>query len=228
MENKKRKLKIRKKIRKRKQTNMKGITNMKKTLKILLSLVLIIAIFLVGYIYAGIKYLPPHYHANFALYIEGERIDFSGDKFMEDVEGCWLSDLIFPKHRVHLHENNPDTIHIHAEGVSWGHFFANNWIIFNDSLISLWDGEQIFISWDDNKKVSFLLNEQIVTDPFNDLIKSEDRLVIVYWENEKISELFVSDNAGEYNSKYDPGSCGWKNEGWILALIKDLIWGHSH
>lgn len=203
---------------------MKEIFNYKKALKFLLSLLVIVWVFIGGYLYSGLKFLPPHYHANFAMYIDGERIDFSGDKFSEDVAGCWLSDLMFPKHRAHLHLNNPDTIHIHAEGVSWGHFFANNGIVFNDTLISLWNGEQILLAWDDNK-ISFLVNGEKTSNPYNDLINSQDSLVVVYWDDSNISELFVSDNAGEYNNKYDPGSCGWTNQWWIWALIWDLMHG---
>lgn len=207
---------------------MKEITKFSKTLKILLSLVLIVGVFILWYLYAGMKFLPPHYHANFAMYINGERVDFSGDNFMEDVAGCWLSDLMFPKDRVHLHENNPDTIHVHAQGVSWGHFFANTGIVFNDRVLSLEDGALVYMTNEDNS-ISFLLNGETVTNPFNDLIKSKDRLIIAYWYNEDISDLFVSDNAGEYNSKYDPGSCGWTNQGGIWVLLWDLfhwIMGH--
>lgn len=203
---------------------MKGTIKFFKVLKLFLSLVVILAIFISGYLYAGMKYLPPHYHANFAIYIDGERVDFSGDEFMEDIAACGLSDLMFPQHRAHLHENNPETIHIHAQWVSWGHFFANNGIVFNDSILSLEDWERILLTYEGNK-ISFLLNWEKVINPYNDLIKSEDSLVIVYWDDTNISELFVSDNAAEYNSKYDPGSCGWTNQGWISALIWDLLHG---
>jgi len=49
------------------------------------------------------------------MYIDGEGVDFSDDKYMEDVAGCSLSGEKMPKDRVHLHENNGDTIHIHSE-----------------------------------------------------------------------------------------------------------------
>ena len=203
---------------------MKGITNIKKILIPFLSVCIILGIFLVGYIYSWLKYISPHYHANFAMYIDGERVDFSGDEFMEDVAWCWLSELMFPKHRAHLHSNNQDTIHVHAEGVSWGHFFANNGVIFNDNIISLRDWEEIL--WvDENNKISFLLNGELIINPFNDLIKSKDQLIISYWSSQNIWDLFVSDNAGEYNSKYDPGTCSGWNEGSISALLSDLLHG---
>jgi len=203
---------------------MMETTKFKKIFKLILTLLIIVGVFIGWYLYSGLKFLPPHFHANFAMYIDSERVDFSGDNFMEDIAACGLSDLMFPEHRVHLHENNPDTIHVHAQGVSWGHFFANNGIIFNDNLISLQDGEQI-LTPEANNKISFLLNWEVVINPYNDLIKSEDSLIIVYWDDSNISELFVSDNAKEYNAKYDPGSCGWTNEGWISALLWNLLHG---
>ena len=49
------------------------------------------------------------------MYVNGERVDFSPDKYMEDVEGCSLTGRMNPEDRVHLHENNGDTIHIHDD-----------------------------------------------------------------------------------------------------------------
>lgn len=191
---------------------------MKKNIKIGLSISIILATFITGYLYANLKFAPPHFHANFALYIEWERIDFSGDNFMEDVAGCGLGDMMFPKDRVHLHENNPDTIHIHAQWVSWGHFFANNDILFSDSFIALPDGR--ILTPDENNSISFLLNWEIINDVYNDLIKSEDALVIAYGRDD-IKELFVSDNAGEYNNTYDPGSCSG-NGSW--NIFTKIMW----
>ena len=31
---------------------------------------------------------PPHYHANWAVVVNGEEVDFSGDRYMQSVDGC--------------------------------------------------------------------------------------------------------------------------------------------
>jgi len=50
------------------------------------SLIVLLSIsFLIGYIYSGFKFIPPHFHANFAMYIGEQRVDFSLDKYQEDV-----------------------------------------------------------------------------------------------------------------------------------------------
>lgn len=204
----------------------------KKILCSLLVILLTLWAFTAWYVKAGFKLIPPHFHANFALYINGERVDFSGDEFQEDVAGCSLSGKVFPKSRAHLHENNPDTIHVHDDGVAWGHFFANNGFTFGEKFISS-NQEEVFIS-SGERKLHFILNGEVTTNPFNDLIASEDRLLIVYWLEtpEEIEELYktVSSNAGEYNSKYDPGSCGWTNENGLAILLKDMFsfWVHKH
>ena len=163
------------------------------------------------------------------MYVNGERVDFSADKYMEDVEGCSLTGRMNPEDRVHLHENNGDTIHIHDDWVSWGHFFANNGFTFGDTYIALDDGT-VYTNTAENK-MTFVLNGEIIDNPFNKLINSKDRLYINYWNQDAQTIIdassFVSDEAGEYNAKYDPGSCGWNNENGIAVLIHEMF-NHKH
>jgi len=64
----------------------------------------------------------------------------------------------------------------------------------------------------EERKLYFILNDEQIDNPFNELINSKDKLLIVYGNEEpvELQTLYetVSDNAGEYNDKYDPGSCG--------------------
>ena len=55
-----------------------------------------------------------HYHANFAVAIDGVKYDFSPDKYMEEIAGCYKTEVDRPQDRVHLHEKNGNTIHVHA------------------------------------------------------------------------------------------------------------------
>jgi hypothetical protein len=202
---------------------------MKKIIIILSILVLMGITFLSSYIYTGLKYIPPHYHANFAVYINNERLDLSSEQYMEDISACSIWWEIAPKGRVHMHEGNMDTIHIHHSGVSWGHFFANIGIYFDDNrfLKSAWEE-----FWG-QEKMHFILNGKEISNPYNRLIRSEDRLLIAYWEysQDEINALYesVSQNAAEYNEKYDPGSCWGTNENAIMLLVQDFlnVW-HDH
>src|SRR3712207_6712479 len=66
-----------------------------------------------------------HYHANFALYIDGQQYKFENFTFYEEVQSCVADFVDNPKARVHLHDNKPHVVHVHDNGVTWGHFFAN-------------------------------------------------------------------------------------------------------
>lgn len=133
---------------------------------------------------------------------------------------------MFAQNRVHLHENNPDTIHVHHDWVTWGDFFANNNMMFNNTLLVMDDGE--VYSNNEKDTLRFILNGDEVQNPYNNLIKSEDQFLIAYGE-ESVDDLVlgkfgdVSDNAWEYNAKYDPGSCGGTHENSKIALVKQLF-----
>ena len=195
---------------------------------------LFLGLFLYGlwYIISGQSSIPPHYHANFAVFIEWKKFDFSADKYMEDVAACKAWAEIFPRDRVHLHENNGDTIHIHHWGVTWGHFFANNGITFSSSHISFEDWEKVLYNNETNV-MKFVLNGKEVENPFNRYMLSWDKLLVSYWEediNSAIKILYpqIVSNAADYNEKYDPWSCWWTNENSTLYLLKNLLhlWHH--
>jgi hypothetical protein len=203
---------------------------MKKILFIFLLLVLVPWAFIIGYIYSWTKFLPPHYHANFAMYIENQRKDFSADMYMQDIAGCSITWEKTPQDRVHLHQNNQDTIHIHSDWASWGHFFANNNFYLSENKIISDSGEEFLVTEKNN--IHYILNEKEIKNPYNTLISSQDRLLIAYgnYSQKELVLLYesVSKNAWEFNSKYDPGSCGWINENWMSVLFKNLFDFSSH
>lgn len=197
--------------------------------KIILSVwvILVLLLFFVwGYVYAWLKFAKPHFHSNFMMYINWERIDFSLDKYSEDIWKCKVEENMSPKDRVHLHENNQDTIHVHHEWVAWGHFFSNNGFYFSDDVLITDEGKMY--KNDEKNKITYVLNWKVIKNPFNRMINSEDRLLINYWnetEDFLINDRFkqVSDNAWEFNHKYDPGICSGTNENSILFLVWELL-----
>ncbi len=206
---------------------------MKKILSIWLIALIWFTLYIGWYVHAGSKYIPPHFHANFALYVNGERIDFTDERFSEDIAWCSISGKQDPEDRVHLHERNQDTIHVHADGVSWGHFFTNNDIIFSENILQIWEDFEsqswTYTASEWGQKITFMLNGKEIKNPFNKLIGSKDKLLISYG-NQTLSETeklyaSVSSNAWEYNAKYDPGSCWGTNENWVIILLTE--WLHS-
>jgi hypothetical protein len=152
-----------------------------------------------------------HFHANWAVYIDGERLDFSDRRYMEEISSCYSVDgAVTPQARVHMHEGNYDVVHVHHPGATWGHLAGNIEIGLGEGYLILDDGTRIFDG--EHGRFTYILNGQALTSAHNELIASEDRLLISYG-SESLSELAeerfnqVPSSAGEYNTREDPATC---------------------
>lgn len=166
-----------------------------------------------------------HYHANFMLYIDGERDMFDSFAFYEEVAACSAHDSHDPKLRVHMHDHNPALVHVHADGVTWGHFFAN--LGYNLGRQSIETETGIYVDGQDDNELTFILNGQKVASPMNQVIRSEDKLLINYG-TEDDAELqtraaAIPDDAGEANTKPDPAACAGAHETSWLDRLKWAI-----
>jgi hypothetical protein len=70
-----------------------------------------------------------HYHAGFVVFENGNKVDFSGQKFMT-VRPCEvLEDKPTPEEiqndKGHLHGGVGDVVHIHTKDAKWGDLFKN-------------------------------------------------------------------------------------------------------
>ncbi len=121
----------------------------------------------------------PHYHANFAVFLDGERLDLSAMHFMEDVATCKASpDVVLPRERAHMHEGIHDVVHVHHQAATWGHFFANIGFALGDDFFITDTGERYFV--DDDRSMKFVLDGEPIASVFNRVIESEERLVISF------------------------------------------------
>ncbi|MCA9333258.1 hypothetical protein KDA00_05305 [Candidatus Saccharibacteria bacterium] len=170
--------------------------------------------FLVGSVFVvGMRFITyesdnVHYHANFALYINGQRDDFKDLSFYEEVQACTDDSIDNPKSRTHMHNQQNDLVHIHAHSVTWGHFFANLGYSLGNKQIQTDDG--VFV---DGKPgdLKFILNGSEVDSVANKVIESEDTLLIDYGNSndEELMERYenINKSASEFNGKYDPSGC---------------------
>ena len=192
-------------------TNMKNIKTISNFLFIISGLLLgiILIVFL-----RFISYQQPidtHFHANFAIFINNNKVDLSKDKYMEPVLSCSLNEQKDKTalERVHMHLNNGGLIHVHDTHVTWADFFSNiNFYISTNTIVD--DTNNVYKSNDTNK-VSFLLNGKKI-DNINTLyINSEDKLLINYGNqnNDDINKLLtqVPSDAKEANIGSDPYTC---------------------
>ena len=172
----------------------------------------------------------PHFHANWAIYIDGERLDLSDQRYMEEVSSCYTVDgEVTPQSRVHMHEGNHDVLHVHHLGATWGHLAGNLGIGLGEGYLILDDGTRIFDG--EGGRFTYILNGRALTAVHNELIASEDRLLISFG-SESLDELAgdrfgqVATTAGEYNLREDPATCSGSSEplgAW--DRIKLAFWG---
>lgn len=165
-----------------------------------------------------------HFHANFAMFINGTRVDLTDDQYMEDVQGCKPEYVkIQPEERTHLHNNNMDVVHVHDDGVTWGHFMSNIGFAFGNNYLAT-DKGIIYVNGQ-GRTVKYILNGEQVENPFNRLMASEDRLLISFGY-ETVPQLLqtqysvVAADAHEHNEHPDPGSCS----GAISLSFKEKAW----
>lgn len=171
---------------------------------------------------------PTHYHASFAVFANGERIDLSSDKYMEDVATCTVGETVLPRARAHLHNNNPDVAHVHDEGVTWGHLLINLGIGLGDDYVALDDGS--VLTEGEGRTLKFILNGQPQFAIHNELIGSGDRLLISYGpesEQEALRNQFpqVASGAEEYNQRQDPAGCAGAHESSLWDRVRHTFAG---
>jgi hypothetical protein len=171
---------------------------------------------------------PVHYHANFAIFIEGERLDLSGDEFMEEVAGCGEGAAVLPRQRVHLHDNVPDVAHVHHDGATWGHLMYNLGIVLGARHITTPDGR--LHAAGDGRTLKFILNGRPEFSVHNLLIGSGDRLLVSFGgasETEVLETEYpaVPDDAEEYNLRPDPASCAGAHPHPLRDRVRHAIAG---
>lgn len=153
-----------------------------------------------------------HYHANFAVYLNGQREQFKGPQYYEEVAACTAHGPIQPAQRAHMHDDINSVIHVHDDGVTWQQFFNNIGWTLGPNFIQ--DDQQKMYVEDDTNKLNIMLNGQNLTDltsVANQTIKDRDRLLISYGaiDNQTLQSEYksVPATAAHYDTSQDPMSC---------------------
>ncbi len=112
-----------------------------------------------------------HYHADFALYINGERYNFSQEKYMS-MENKSLSNF------AHFHDMKGNIIHKHASGITLGFFLETLGMKLTDTCLSLDNG--ISYCNEGDKELKMYVNGKH-NDEFADYdIQDEDKILLSY------------------------------------------------
>ena len=184
---------------------------------------------------ARFLFVPPpqgvHYHANFAVFVDGERLDLSGDRFMEDVAACAADpDAVRPEDRVHLHDNNPDVVHVHHGGATWGHLFANLGLGLGEDYLVLPDGRRLF-DGEDGRTMELFVDGRQLPEIHNRAVAPRDRALVSIGPetpDEVLERQFpqVASNAAEYDETSDPAGCaGAHRELTLRQRLEHAFWG---
>lgn len=151
-----------------------------------------------------------HYHANFAIYINGQREGFKDDAYYEEETiMCSTSSKLTPSERAHMHNHVSDVVHVEDESVTWGNFLQNlGWGVGNKYLAT----PSNIYAVDADHAITFWLNGSPVADPSRLVIKDKDRLLISYGTADKSTVQKQYDSikatAEKYNNSKDPAACG--------------------
>lgn len=176
---------------------------------------LVVAGFIAGAaVILGIRFITyspeqTHYHANFAVYIDGQREQFKSPAYYEEISGsCAVGKDIKPAQRAHLHDNVADVVHVHDHAVTWGDLFMNlHWAVGSDFIRT---PDKIYLA-DADHRITYQINGQSYDDISTEVIKDEDRLLIDFGDTTQttIKKEFdnVAKTAHQYDVGKDPAAC---------------------
>lgn len=125
-----------------------------------------------------------HYHANFGVYINGQKQTFDSPVYYLD-GGCSMSGVVTPESRAHLTKGYDGVVHVQDQAVTWGQFFENLGWFVGDDFIKTSDG---FYTTDGNNTLHILLNGQDYTGfggITNFVINDQDKLLLSYGDDTK-------------------------------------------
>lgn len=168
-----------------------------------------------------------HYHANWAVFVDGERLDLTANRYMEDVFQCMADpSQQRPQDRVHMHENDHDVVHVHATGVTWGHLLSNLGFGIGDDYL---ETDEARYTTDEGRSLKFIVNGSEVRSIRNLQIGDGDRLLISYGP-ETVEEVTASqfssveESASQFNTMPDPASCSGQQELTFGEKVRRAVW----
>ena len=173
-------------------------------------------------------YNPPtvHYHANFAVYINGQREAFKSPQYYQEVSICSLHGST-PEARVHMHDNINNVVHVHDQAVTWGDFFQNlGWGIGQNYLAT---PTQVYTA-NGSDQLNIVLNGHNLTGLTNlgdTVIKDKDQLLVSFGtiSDSQLQQEFksVGNSAARYDTQKDTSACSGSEGPTISGRLHHLF-----
>jgi hypothetical protein len=114
---------------------------------------------------------PVHEHADFAVFLNGERLNFDDERYFSDEETSLAPD-------VHIHPGRPNVVHKHRQNVNWGTFFASLGMTLEDDHFVDADGNTYANGAGGTLK--FYINGVQIDSLKHERISDLDRILITY------------------------------------------------
>ena len=154
-----------------------------------------------------------YYHANFAVYLNGQRELFKGPQYYQEVAICSNNKgITIPQQCAHMHDNDNGLVHVHDHAVTWGQFFENLGWYVGPNFIQTDTGTNYTAS--DQTKLHIVINGQDYTDLTqitNTVIKDNDRLLVSFGDIDQttLDQEFKTVPATAHHADVtpDPASC---------------------
>lgn len=150
-----------------------------------------------------------HYHANFAVYINGQQEQFKNPMYYTEIEeSCTENGRMTPHERAHMHDNINNVVHVEDSAVTWGQFFQNlGWVVDPGAIRS---ADNLYLP-DAQNNITFMLNGQPVDNVVRTVISDQDRLLVNYGsqatDSLQTKYKTVPSTAHNYDVTQDPKSC---------------------
>ena len=205
---------------------IKNISESRRHIALLVAGVLIGVIGFGIFRFIGVDFEHTHYHANFAVYVNGEKEQFEGFSYYEELTGCSLDTGPYPRGRAHMHEPENGLVHVHDEAVTWGNFFEN--LGYSIGKNHLGTGVETYVA-SDTLDITYVLNGEalIVSSVAPKEIGDTDRLLIVVGADKdealEFYESAVPANAAEFNEGSDPGTCSSGEAHGFVDRLKEVF-----
>lgn len=196
----------------------------KKLIKVALISALVGMIWLVALRFVIINKEEIHYHANFAVFVDGERLPFERFTFYEEIEACGSNGATSPKIRAHMHDQVNHVVHVHDNGATWGHFFANLGMTNGDTVFKT--DTDTYVE-DEDTQIRFLLNGEEVETTANRTIEDLDVLLISVGNptEDVLQKQYsqIEQDAAVYNENDDPSACSGGKPYTLKERLKQAI-----
>lgn len=147
---------------------------------------------------------PVHYHANFAVFVDGQQVDFSRPELMHIAPCSDDSHMdTDPIENVHLHDGVGNVVHLHMAGITWKTFFDS----IKFEYLPLTNGRELTVYRNGEKVSPGLLSDSP--------IGKQDRILVhiatqsgtaTVSESSLISAEY--EKVGSNSAEYDTGKIG--------------------